>query len=196
MPNSQPIRIRSSAARAGEARWCALLTGLTLLAALTAGCDKGTSMGAPPSGASEEGNTKEASGSTLTAKQILQKGGLCSEDRAVTEAEEGSEEWVILRVYQLALGPNDEASFKAFRALFPDDRNTRQIKEMYWPRIRKNVAKYMNEPGKAGYTICRIMPTDRGRKYYIKTNDPRQHPPPIEIGERDGENKLLSFTPF
>ncbi len=156
------------------------------------GCNKGTSVGASRGAKSGAQGEKD----TLSAKQILQKGGLCDEDREITEAEEGSDEWVILRVYQLALGPGTDETFEAFRALFPLSRNTRQIKEMYWPRIRKNVHKYMIEPGEAGFVICRTIATDRGRKYYVKSNDPRQHPPPIEIGDSDGSKKVLAFTPF
>lgn len=174
---------------------------LTLLIAslmlAPAACGKGTSLGGAPDKKAGEGKSGDKDDeNSLSAKQILQKGGLCTEDREVTEAEEGSDEWVILRIYQLALGPDNAETFETFRAFFPQQRNTRQLKEMYWPRIRKNVHKYLIEPGEAGYVICRIMPTDRGRKYYIKTTDPRQHPPPIEIGERDGDKKVLAFTPF
>ena len=168
-----------------------MLVAILLLALV--GCNKGTSVGTARGGKS---GASKGETDTLSAKQILQKGGLCDEDRKVTEAEEGSDEWVILRVYELALGPSSEQSFDDFRALFPESRNTRQIKEMYWPRIRKNVHKYMIEPGEAGFVICRTIATDRGRKYYIKSTDPRQHPPPIEIGERDGSKKVLAFTPF
>jgi len=175
------------------ARSLIVLLAVGLAASVTA-CNKGTSIGG--SRGKPSGGDKDDNEDTLSAKQILQKGGLCADDREVTEAEKGTDEWLILRIYQLALGPNTDEAFVEFRALFPDARNTRQLKEMYWPRIRKNVHKYMNEPGEAGYTICRTMATDRGRKFYIKTNDPRQHPPPIEIGERDGEKKILAFTPF
>ncbi len=171
----------------------AVMLGLALATSVSAcdGCGTGTSLGKARGGTSK---TKDKD--TLSAKQILQKGGLCKEDRQVDEAEKGSEEWVILRIYELALGADTDEAFDEFRALFPDGRNARQLKEMYWPRIRKNVHKYMNEPGEVGYTICRTMATDRGRKFYIKSNDPRQFPPPIEIGERDGEKKILAFTPF
>ena len=169
-----------------------MATAAVLLLVLP-GCNKGTSVGSARGG---KGGASKSESDTLSAKQILQKGGLCDEDREVTEAPEGTDDWVILRLYQLALGPSSEEAFESFRALFPESRNTRQIKEMYWPRIRKNVHKYMIEPGEAGFVICRTIATDRGRKYYIKSTDPRQHPPPIEIGDSDGSKKVLAFTPF
>lgn len=169
-------------------RW--LLVALMALAAV--GC-KGTSIGAAPAGAT---TGTESEPDALSSKQILQKGGLCDLDLVVDDPDPDSDEWVIYRIYQLALAEDTEENFQAFRGLFPDQRNTRQVREMYWPRIRQNVHKYMNEPGDPAFTICRKMKTDDGMKYFVKTADPRQHPPPITIGEADGKKKVLAFTPF
>ncbi len=168
--------------------------GALLAAALllVAGCGKGTSIGAAPVGAEAPSDSD-----TLTGKQILQKGGLCTEDREVDDPDRDSDEYLIWRLYELALGEDTEEAFQSFRSLFPEQRNTRELREMYWPRLRKNVDKYMIEPGSPAFRICRIMPSDEGKKYFIQTNDPRQHPPPITIGESDGgQKKILAFTPF
>lgn len=162
------------------------------------GCSKHTAVGVAPASAQEDDdeNEKAKAGKTkLSGKQIMQKGGLCAEDRVVDAPEKGSDEWVILRVYELALGPNTPEALDELHSLFPSKRK-RELKELYWPRLRKNVHKFMNEPGKPAYTICRIAKTDKGLKYFIKTSDPKQHPPPITIGDVDGENKIIFLTPF
>jgi hypothetical protein len=182
----------AAASPAGQrGRWILAALAALLAGAIT-GCGKGSSVGAPPPGAA----SGEASADTLSSKQILQRGGLCADERVVDDPEEGSDEWIIYRMYQLAIAEDSEESFQAFRALFPASRNTRQIREMYWPRLRQNVHKFMNEPGDPAYTICRIVPADDGIKYFIQTSDRRQHPPPITIGEADGGKKVLAFTPF
>ncbi|MEY3011730.1 MAG: hypothetical protein RIT45_465 [Pseudomonadota bacterium] len=170
-----------------------LLVVLSSVALFATGCGKGTSIGAAPAGST---TTDEPEQDTLSSKQILQKGGLCDLDEVVDDPDPDSDEWVIYRLYQLSLAENTEENFQSFRELFPSQRNARQIREMYWPRIRRNVSKYMNEPGEPAYTICRKMKTDDGMKYFIKTTDPRQHPPPITVGEADGKKKVLAFTPF
>lgn len=176
--------------RAGLDRRIAVVFALL---AFVPACGKGSSIGAARPGVT---TSDEPEKDTLSSKQILQKGGLCDLDQVVDDPDPDSDEWVIYRIYQLALADDSEENFQAFRALFPSQRNTRQIREMYWPRIRQNVSKYMNEPGEPAYTICRKMKTDDGMKYFVKTADPRQHPPPITIGEADGKRKVLAFTPF
>jgi hypothetical protein len=174
-----------------------LVTFCCLAVSLTA-CSKHTSIGAAPASAQagDDDDDDDKSGKTkLSGKQIMQKGGLCAEDRIVDAPEEGSNEWVIYRVYELALGPNTPEALDELHGLFPSKRK-RELKELYWPRLRKNVHKFMNEPGKAAYTICRIAKTDKGTKYFIKTSDPKQHPPPITVGDVDGENKIIFLTPF
>jgi len=176
-----------------------LLLAATLAFGITAtGCSKHTSLGQAPEGAEDDDDDdkgKKGGKQVLSSKKILQKGGLCKDERVVDDPEEGTDEWVIFRMYQLALGKDSPAALDAFAKLYPSKRK-RELKEMYWPRIRKNVHKFMNEPGEPAFTICRVQKTDRGLKYYIKTSDPKQHPPPITIGEVDGEQRIVFLTPF
>ena len=177
-------------------RW--FLVALFSLGLLLSGCQKHTSIGKAPSSVDDdEGKDDKEKGDdkTLTGKQILQKGGLCKDNRVIEDPEKGSAEWVIFRLYELSLGPNTPEAIDELHKLFPGKRK-RELKEMYWPRLRRNVHKFMNEPGKAAYTICRTAKTDKGTKYFIKTSDPKQHPPPITVGEVDGENKIIFLTPF
>lgn len=174
-----------------HALWLASIVAVVLALTCASGCREtaiGKARGDPSAPSTDT--------DTLSAKQILQKGGVCDLDEIVDEPELDSDEWIIFRLYELALAENTEENFQAFRALFPEQRNTRQIREMYWTRARQNVHKFMNEPGKAGYTICRRVIADDGIKYYIKTSDKRQHPPPLTIGEADGKRKITAFTPF
>ncbi len=199
----------------------ALAAIAALLCMLPCGCGKGTSIGAAPGTsigeapavAKAENERRNAAGvgddsgggdeptddkrDVLSAKQVLQKGGICSEDREVDDPDPDTDEYLIWRMYELALADDNEESFQGFRQLFPEQRSSRELREMYWPRIRANMHKYMIEPGRPAFRICRTMPTSDGKKYFIMTNDPRQHPPPITIGESDGgKTKILALTPF
>ncbi len=201
-----------------QAAWTVIAA---LLCALPMACGKGTSIGAAPgtvigeapeAAKAENERRKAAAGGeegggsddpiddnrdVLSAKQVLQKGGICSDDREVDDPDTDTDEFLIWRMYELALADDNEDSFQAFRQLFPEQRNSRELREMYWPRIRANVHKYMIEPGRPAFRICRSIATSDGKKYFIMTNDPRQHPPPITIGESDGgKKKILALTPF
>ncbi len=170
------------------------LTCLAMLASLATlgGCNRGTSVGARQS----VGEAKTGSERGVQAQALMQKGGLCDENRKVSNPEKGTPEWVIYRLYELALGPDDDASFKAFVDLFPTTRNPRELRDMYWQHIRKSVAKFTPDAPKADYTICRSSATDEGRKFYIVTSESRQTPPPVTVGEIEGRNKILFLTPF
>lgn len=169
----------------------ALLT-FSLLLTLTTACRGGTSVGQSRGTAP----AKDESQHTVGSSELVQKGGGCDLNRKVSDPQEGSAEWTIWRAYQLALGPDDEPGFQAFAALFPPEKNQRELRELYWPRLRTNVHKFLNEPGKPDFTICRTTPVDGGRKYFIASADPRQMPPPITIGDIEGKPRILFLTPF
>jgi hypothetical protein len=168
---------------------------LLLLALIVCGasaCNGGTSVGksrgtAPASVASQQ---------TVAGSELAQKGGGCELNKRVSDPPQDSAEWTIWRAYQLALGPDDEAAFQAFVALFPPERNQRELREMYWPRLRANVHKYIVTPGKPDFTICRSVPVENGRKYFIVTAEAKQMPPPITIGDIEGKPRILFLTPF
>lgn len=170
------------------------LACIALLAAIAgpSGCDKGSTVGASRA----VGDAKSASNRTIESEALRQKGGLCDENRRISKPEADRPEWVIWRMYELALGPDDDKSFEAFRQLFPSTLDPRHVKENYWSRVRKSVHKMTVEPGKPDFIICRSIDTDQGRKYYIVTSDPRQSPPPITVGESEGRNRILFLTPF
>ena len=176
----------------GEAGLRVSLWLVTLMIFAVSGCGKGASMGAAPK------LSKTAEKDVLSGKAIMQKGGLCNLDEEISEGdpEPGSDEEILLKLYTYALAKDEKKAFEGFRKLFPDSANTRFIRDDYWTRTRRNVDKFMTEPGEASFIICRKVKTDRGIKYYIKSNDPRQHPPPITIGEDDGERKIIGYTPF
>jgi hypothetical protein len=167
--------------------------GLLVVSGLVVACDKGSSVGAAPGAA----QAVEGSDRTVSKGALTQKGGLCNEERTVSNPDPDSPEWVIWRLYQLALGEDTPANFQAFVQLFPSSRNPRELKEMYWGRMRSTVHKFTTvKPGTPDFVICRSMPVDDGRKYYVVTSDPRQTPPPITVGEVEGKQKIVFLTPF
>jgi hypothetical protein len=165
--------------------------GLCLLATL-AGCKGSSSVGANRG----TGASDKAAQRTIAAETLKQKGGLCDDNRRISNPDPDSPEWLIWRAYELAQQPDSDATFAEFRKLFPASHNTRDLRELKWGRIRANVHKFAVTPGKPDFVICRTMPTDQGTKYYIQTSDPRQTPPPITVGESDGKQRILFFTPF
>lgn len=167
---------------------------LAILCALfaVAGCNGGTTVGKSRG----TGPAKAASEQAVGSNELAQKGGGCELNKRVSDPQPDSAEWVIWRAYQLALGPDDEAGFQAFAALFPPERNQRELREMYWPRLRANVHKYIVEPGKPDYAICRSVAVENGRKYFIVTAEAKQMPPPITVGDIEGKPRILFLTPF
>lgn len=168
-------------------RWFAL--GLLCL---VAACNQGTTIGANQA----VGESKKEAERTVSGNELRQKGGLCDANRRVSNPDPASPEGVIWRLYQIAQKPDTEEALKEFIALFPTSKNPREIKENYWGRMRANVHKFVVEPGKPDYTICRTAHRDEGKMYYIVTKDPRQSPPPITVGPADGVNKIMFLTPF
>ncbi len=165
---------------------------LAWLASAVLGCNGATSVGKSRG----VGAAKAASEQTVSSGELAQKGGGCELNQRISEPAVDTAEWAIWRAYQLALGPDDAAAFQAFAALFPSDRNQRELREMFWPQLRANVHKYLVEAGKPDYTICRSVPVENGRKFFIVTADAKQMPPPITIGDIEGKPKILLLTPF
>ena len=155
-------------------------------------CNQGTTIGANQ-GIAE---SKKEAERTVSGNDLRQKGGLCDLNKRVTAPDPASPEGVIYRMYELAQKPDTEDALRDFVALFPPSKNAREIKENYWGRMRANVHKYVVEPGKPDYVICRTAYRDEGKMYYVVTSDPRQSPPPITVGQIGGVNKIVFLTPF
>lgn len=189
------MQSREPAALHGKAidRWrlWRLAFALACVVAATA-CGKGSTVGASHGTAPSQAGA----GRTIGSESLQRQGGLCDDNRRISQPEVDSREWVIWRMYELALGPDTDANFEAFRQLFPSSKNARELKEMYWTRMRTTVHKFAITPGKPDYVICRTMDNDIGRKYFIVSSDPRQTPPPVTIGESEGKNRILFLTPF
>lgn len=173
-------------------RLAAVFCACAFLELAASGCRSGTSIGKSRGDAPASPESQRVA----TANDLNQKGGGCDLNKRVVDPEEGTAEWVIWRAYQLALGPDSDTAFTDFAALFGPDRNLRELKDMYWTRLRANVHKFLIAPGKPDFTICRSAQADHGRKYFIVTADARQMPPPITVGEVDGHPRILFLTPF
>ncbi len=185
------MRIASNFASTARATAVALVTVLAV-AGLLGGCNQGTTIGSNQA----IGESKKEAERTVSQNDLKQKGGLCDVNKRVSNPDPASQEWVIWRLYQLAQKPDTEESLRDFVSLFPPSKNAREIKENYWGRMRANVHKYVVEPGKPDYVVCRTAFRDDGKMYYVVTSDPRQSPPPITVGQIGGVNKIVFLTPF
>ena len=126
------------------------------------GCERGVEVRPLHGGGAEAPSEND----TLSGKQILQKGGLCSEDREVDDPDPDSDEYLIWRLYELALGEDTEEAFQSFRKLFPEQRNTRELREMrgalYEAKVELAAAEAEWEQQKKGVSISmEIAPTAR-----------------------------------
>lgn len=165
------------------------LIGLWLALAASA-CRPTTTVGSSQA----VGESKQAADKTVSSNQLKQKGGLCDLNKRITGPT--GPEGVIWRMYQIAQEPDSEESFAKFAALFPSSKNVREIRENYWQRVRANVKKYLVEPPKPDFVVCRSAFRDEGTMFYVVTSDPRQSPPPITVGPADGTDKIVFLTPF
>lgn len=196
MPTWAPRRLSSPADRAAAPRTrfaparLALASAALLLVAAIGGCRPTTTVGSSQA----VGESKQAAEKTVSSNQLKQKGGLCDLNKRITGPE--GPEGVIWKMYQVALEPDSEETFARFAALFPSSKNPREIRENYWQRVRTNVKKYLVEPPKPDFVVCRSAYRDEGTMYYIVTSDPRQSPPPITVGPADGTDKIVFLTPF
>jgi len=146
---------------------------------------------APDEEAQRQANLDVIGGSALKAA-----GGVCDVNEVIKNPPPARPEWIIAELYKISLDPNEEAAFKRFRALFRADVNERDLKENYWGRMRKNVLKYVASAEDPSFTVCRKIPVDDGTKFFIKTNDPRQAPPPVTVGKVGNDWKIFFLTPF
>lgn len=176
-------------ARRGSS-WAALLLAALVSVLAGSGCRPTTTVGSSQA----VGDSKKAAEQTVSSNQLKQKGGLCDLNKRITGPT--GPEGVIWRMYQVAQEPDGEESFARFAALFPSTKNVREIRENYWQRVRTNVKKYLVEPPKPDFVVCRTAYRDDGTMYYIVTSDPRQSPPPITVGPADGTDKIVFLTPF
>ena len=165
---------------------------LCAIVVVSAACNRGSNVGASRAVGASKGEAEK----TVESKQLTQRGGVCEVNRRVSDPPTDSPEWVIWRMYQVAMEPDTDETFEKFLALFPQGTDRRHVRETYWGRVRKNVGKYTVEPGKPDYVICRTMPRDNGVSYYVNSAEPRQYPPPIVIGQADGGYRILHLTPF
>jgi hypothetical protein len=179
--------LRMARQRAGAVRLTAVV-----LWVVASGCNQGSNVGSSRA----VGASKQEAGKTVEAKQLMQRGGVCEVNRRVSNPPPDSPEWVIWRMYQVAMEPDTDETFEKFLALFPQGTDRRHVRETYWGRVRKNVGKFAVEAGKADFVICRTTPRDNGVAYYINSADPRQYPPPIVIGQADGGHRIVHLTPF
>jgi hypothetical protein len=125
----------------------------------------------------------------------------CPLGERVTAPAEGSPEWVIQELYTAAAAQgDDEANFQRFYKHFdPTSTAENWARTQYWGRVRKHVAKYLDNPGgtPAHFTICeRRNEGPETFRISVRSNDPAKMNPPITV-KRDpatGRNMVIFFS--
>ncbi len=176
-------------------------TVMALVWIAVAGCrrDPGPAV-APSSGnpAAEPRVTggKESPAAVETPPMLDRVPSNCPDETVVTAGGDGTPEGVIFDAYGLALGEDTEAAREAFYRLFVQGAPKDHILQNIWPRVREHVGKYVADPTKPAYTLCRRVPlaTDRV-KIFVRCRDARKSDPPSVLILEQGKWRLDVMTP-
>lgn len=103
----------------------------------------------------------------------------CPDALRVDAGDRGTAEGTLWLAYKAALGPDDEAGFAAFRAVWQPEANTDHIREQIWPRVREHVGKYVEDPAAPAFIRCRKVDAPGGRvKIFVRSNAAQKSDPP------------------
>lgn len=120
----------------------------------------------------------------------------CPEGRTVDAGGNTTPEGVLWDAYSLALQPDGDAGAAEFHRLFVEGTPVSHVRRTLWPRVREHVAKYVADPGKVSYVVCRKVEQPDGRvKIFVKCNDPRKSDPPTVLVRESGAWKIDVMTP-
>jgi hypothetical protein len=143
---------------------------------------------APAAGAAASGaaTTAPAAASASTAEP--EAAVRCPDALRVDAGDRRTAEGTLWLAYKAALGPDDEAGFAAFRAVWQPDANTDHIRQQIWPRVREHVGKYVEDPAAPAYIRCRKIDAPGGRvKIFVRSNAAQKtDPPSILVQGPDG----------
>lgn len=133
----------------------------------------------PAAGAATSGAATEASAAAAGGIAAPEAAVRCPDALRVDAGDRGTAEGTLWLAYKAALGPDDEAGFAAFRAVWQPEANTDHIRDQIWPRVREHVGKYVEDPATPAYIRCRKVEAPGGRvKIFVRSNAPQKSDPP------------------
>lgn len=120
----------------------------------------------------------------------------CDDGHEVTTGGDQTPEGPLWEAYRLAVGPDGDEAFAKFFALFASGAPERHVREQIWPRVREHVAKYVRDPAKPAYVLCRQLPVGSDRtRIFVKSFDDRKSDPPSVLVKEKGVWKIDVMTP-
>ncbi|HOU52761.1 MAG TPA: hypothetical protein PLQ97_02400 [Myxococcota bacterium] len=120
----------------------------------------------------------------------------CPDQKEVAAGGDDTPEGVLYDAYRLALGDDSEEGREAFYRLFTQGAPKDHILGNIWPRVREHVGKYVADPRRPAYTLCRRVPLAADRvKIFVRCNDPRKSDPPTVLILEQGKWRLDVMTP-
>ncbi len=175
-----------------------LLTKLSLLLLglapmiLGAGCKGRHSQVEVPPSAAFESDTGQRSG----AQGVVTGDPSCMSPQEITEPARTDPEFPIAEVYRAALEPDSAASRARFEAQFIPKKDSQFLSDQQWPRIRTHVRKYVQDPKKFSFWVCRrdVKGDDR-EKIFVRSFDSRKSNPPIIVVKR-GDRWFIDFFSY
>ena len=119
----------------------------------------------------------------------------CPELQIFSEPGIADVEYPFAEVYRAALMPDGKRAFARFAAQFMEHKEERFLKAQLWPRVRKHVRKYVEDPEDFSFGICRreVKP-NQTVKIYIRSLDPQKSHPPSTVTKVGSAWKLDFFS--
>jgi len=134
---------------------------------------------APADGTATSGAATTAPATATASTAEPEAAMRCPDALRVDAGDRQTAEGTLWLAYKAALGPDDEAGFAAFRAVWQPDANTDHIRDQIWPRVREHVGKYVEDPAAPAYIRCRKIDAPGGRvKIFVRSNAAQKSDPP------------------
>jgi len=104
-------------------------------------------------------------------------------------------EFPLAEIYRAALMPDNKQAYARFAQQFVSSLDARFLREQQWPRVRKHVRKYIQDPDAFSFQLCRRETKPDGAvKVFVRSFDERKSNPPCTLVEHEGSWKVKFFT--
>ena len=104
-------------------------------------------------------------------------------------------EYPLAEIYRAALMPDGDEAFKRFSSQFASSLDARFLREQQWPRVRKHVRKYIQDPEDFAFELCRReVKVDGSIKVFVRSYDERKSNPPCTLAQDGNQWKVKFFS--